>query len=57
MNLAKKDYSHLKKLANIFGIEVKLYSGYNKQQNKYYHGCNLGFSDEKRKIVNMLVSI
>jgi hypothetical protein len=47
VNLARIDYSHLKKLANIFKIEVKFYSSYSKQQNKYRYGCNLGFSDEK----------
>lgn len=47
VNLAKSDYPHLKKLANIFDIEVKFYSSYNKRQNKYYYGCNLGFSNKK----------
>ncbi len=47
VNLAKRDYLHLKKLANIFNVGIKFYSSYNKRQNKYYSGYNLGFSDKK----------
>jgi hypothetical protein len=47
INLAKIDYLHLKKMANIFGIEVKFYYSHNDQQDKLYYGCNLGFSDKK----------